>query len=468
MTIFVAILNGLIVFCTDVGNAYLESYTKEKVYVIGGPEFAPFGLEGHVLLINKALYGLKSSGLRWWERLAEVLRGIGFFPSRAETDIWMRRVDDHYEYICVYVDDLVIASKNPQAIVDLLSTKHKFTFKGTGPIHYHLGCDYFKDHLGTQCYGPKRYIDKMVEDHTRMFGEKPKPYSSPLERGDHPELDTSPILELEGIKQYQSLIGSLQWAVQLGRFDVTTAVMTMSSFRVAPRQGHLDRARRILGYLVKTQNGVIRIRTELPDYTAIPNIEQPWDTSIYQGATESIPKDAPAPLGKAVRCTSYVDANLYHDMATGRSVTGVLHIFNQTPVDWYSKKQATVETATYGSEFMAARTATEQIIANRIALRYLGVPIQGPTVLFGDNRSVTGNASVPHSQLNKRHIALSFHKVREAIAAGILRFEWIPSEENPADILSKHWGYQQVAPMIQALLFMPATRKDKATRPKGE
>ncbi len=72
--IFAAELNHLLIWTTDVGNAYLESYTQEKVYFIAGPEFAPFGLEGHILLlIVRALYGLKSSGLRWWERLSDVL-----------------------------------------------------------------------------------------------------------------------------------------------------------------------------------------------------------------------------------------------------------------------------------------------------------------------------------------------------------------------------------------------------------
>jgi len=142
-------------------------------------------------------------------------------------------------------------------------------------------------------------------------------------------------------------------------------------------------------------------------------------------------------------------------MLTGRSVTGVLHFFNQTPIDWYSKKQATVETATYGSEFVAARTATEQVIANRQALRYLGIEVKGPTLLFGDNRSVVDSATVPQSKLNKRHMALSYHKVREAIASGAMRFLWINGPENPADILSKHWGYQQVGSLLQQLLFKP-------------
>ena len=73
--------------------------------------------------------------------------------------------------------------------------------------------------------------------------------------------------------------------------------------------------------------------------------------------------------------TSYKDANLYHDYATGRSVSGVLHFINSTPVDWFTKKQSTVETATYGSEFVTARIAVDQIIDLRLTLRYLGIPI---------------------------------------------------------------------------------------------
>ena len=65
----------------------------------------------------------------------------------------------------------------------------------------------------------------------------------------------------------------------------------------------------------------------------------------------------PVPRGKPVIATTYEDANLYHDYLTGRSVTGILHLVNQTPINWYCKRQATVETATYGLEFNAARTA---------------------------------------------------------------------------------------------------------------
>ena len=150
---FLSELNGLDLWATDIGNAYLESYTKEKVYIKAGPEFGD--REGHFLVISKALYGLKSSGLRWHKRFADVLRDMGFFLSKAETDIWMRQQGDHYEYIAVYVDDLLIASKKPEAIIHDLEKKYSFKLKGTGKVTFHLGCDFFRDEDGVLYYQPR-------------------------------------------------------------------------------------------------------------------------------------------------------------------------------------------------------------------------------------------------------------------------------------------------------------------------
>ena len=287
-----------------------------------------------------------------------------------------------------------------------------------------------------------------------MFGKAPKAnMSSPLEKGDHPELDTSPLLDQSDIQKYQSLIGALQWTITLGRFDIATAVMTMSGFRVAPREGHLDRVKRIVGYLVKMKQGLIRVRVEEPDYSTLPEQTYDWEYTVYGKVEEQLPKDAPQPKGKRIIHTAYVDANLMHDLTTGRSVTGVLHFFNQTPVDWFSKKQPTTETATYGSEFVAAKTAAQQSMGLRTFLRYLGVHVHGSTYMFGDNGSVVTSSGIPHSPLKKRHLALSYHFIRESIASKAIRFHFIPGGINPADLLSKHWGYQQIWPQMQALLF---------------
>ena len=110
-----------------------------------------------------------------------------------------------------------------------------------------------------------------------MFGHPPKQnYTSPIEKNDHPELDNSELLDEDWTQKYQSLIGALQWVVTIGRFDVQTAVMSLSSFRAAPRRGHLNRVKRIYGYLTKMKHEVIRMRTDKPDLSSLPSIEFDW------------------------------------------------------------------------------------------------------------------------------------------------------------------------------------------------
>ena len=101
----------------------------------------------------------------------------------------------------------------------------------------------------------------------------------------------------------------------------------------------------------------------------LPELEYDW-TKIYGNVLAEIPKDSPEPHGKSVTTTTFLDANLLHDLITGRSVTAVLQFFDLTPGYWHSKRQATVENATYGSEFVAAKTAIEQIVDIRQTFRY--------------------------------------------------------------------------------------------------
>ena len=139
----------------------------------------------------------------------------------------MQEKADHWEYIGTYVNDLAITSKDPQAVVDKLVKDYKFKLMGTGSISYHLGCDFMHDEDKVLCIQPRKYIEQMVETYIRMFGEKLKElYSSPLDKGDHPELDTSDLLDADGIQKYQSMIGAMQWAISIGRFDIATAIMS--------------------------------------------------------------------------------------------------------------------------------------------------------------------------------------------------------------------------------------------------
>ena len=150
----------------------------------------------------------------------------------------------------------------------------------------------------------------------------------------------------------------MQWAISLGHFDIQVAVMMLSGFHAAPRQGHLDCAKCIYSYLMTT----ICVQTKEPDYSDLPEQDYDWTYTPYGDVKEQVPHDMPEPLGNFVTLTHYFDANLYHDLLMGRSITGILHLLNQTPIDWYAKKQSTVKMATYGSEFVAAWTCIEQVM----------------------------------------------------------------------------------------------------------
>ena len=80
--------------------------------------------------------------------------------------------------------------------------------------------------------------------------------------------------------------------------------------------------------------------------------------------------------------------------------------------------------------------------------------------MFGDNKSVVNSASIPHAKLHKQHIALLLHSVREAIAAGVIQFRFLVGKDNPADILPKHWGYQQIWKILQPILFWKGDTMD--------
>ena len=115
---------------------------------------------------------------------------------------------------------------------------------------------------------------------------------------------------------------------------------------------------------------------------------------------------------------------------------------NLTPIQWYSKKQSTSETATYGAEFLAARTCLEQVVDLRNSFRYLGVPVHETSYVWGDNEAQIKSSTIPYSKLSKRHNILSFHYVRSLLSRGFIQLGHLPSEYNVVDTLSKHWSHQ--------------------------
>eukprot|EP00957_Ditylum_brightwellii_P188469 14348049-Ditylum_brightwellii.AAC.1 len=178
----------------------------------------------------------------------------------------------------------------------------------------------------------------------------------PLEPCDCPGIDDFPLLNMEDIKKYWQMIGEIQWVVALGHIGIIAATMTMTRFRLAHCQGQLKHLKHIYCFLCNYKKTDIKFNTEIPYYSNYEVEKKNWG-HIYHLCQEEIPGDMTEPRGKPMMTTTFADANSLHDVITGRSCTGIIHLLNNTPIDWFSKRQNAVETAAYGSEFVAPRTA---------------------------------------------------------------------------------------------------------------
>ena len=264
----------------------------------------------------------------------------------------------------------------------------------------------------------------------------------PFSHNDYrPELDTSRYCDDNQTTYYQNLIGVLRWIIELGRLDIAYEVSCLSRYLAAPRTGHLVQCLHIFKYLDTHHSNTLAFNPQklymAVEPTDTPDIRQANMRRVYPDAREEIPPNAPPPRGKSVQINCFVDASHADDRVTRRSQTGILLYCNMAPVIWYSKRQTTVESSTFGSEFVALRIATEMIISLRYKLRMFGVEIDGPANVFCDNEALYKSATFVETQIKKKHNAICFHKVRETVAAGIMIVHWEDGNSNLADILTK-------------------------------
>ena len=174
------------------------------------------------------------------------------------------------------------------------------------------------------------------------------------------------------------------------------------------------------------------------DYTVF-DIDQEGFYEQYRDAKEQIPGDQPQPRGKPVVITAYVDASHASNKITRRSHTGFVIFINKAPIYWFSKRQQTVESSAFSSEFLAMKSCIEEIRGLRYKLRMFGIPLQDnePAYVFCDNQSVVNNCSDIGSVLHKKHTSVAYHMARWAVAAGEVCIGWINGDFNLADAFTK-------------------------------
>ena len=443
----VASLNNLDIKAADISNAFLSAPCAEHVCFRAGPEFGD--KQGQWVKVVRNLYGLVSASASFARHRNEVLANMGFKPCEADPDVWIRRSlkksarnrfnshkeqqkqqhlrgqsmkvdntdffdlekDYYYEYICTYVDDILAISEDPDAIMQTISKTYTLKdVKGTGdkwetPTSY-LGADvgfYRQDRIWVM--GAQTYIDgaiknlqlKLSKRNLQLQKTAKEPFPTyldgrfnPLPYTYRPELDVSPHLGQDDHTWFQQLIGILNWIVELGRIDIHNVVARLSAYlAAAPRVGHIKAALHVFAYLKATNNKLIEFDKALPELP-VDNVDGDKWKDFYPDASDinEKPPRMPRPLGNPVRISCYVDADHAGDQVTRRSYTGIIQMINKAFVSSFSKRQNTVEAATFGSEIIAARIAKEKIQSLTYKLQMMGIPIAGPACMFVDNNSV--------------------------------------------------------------------------------
>ena len=476
----IAALNELNLLSADIGNAYLNAKCRERVHVRCGSEL--FGQEhtGKLAVICRALYGLKTSGASWRQHLANEIRNLGFINTKGDPDVYRRKAsgptgNPYYEYMLVYVDDIICISHNPKMWMDSLQATYRL--REVGPPNKFLGSEIKRWHyidsqghsrecwaLGSETYVQEacKVAEKQMKVHdlqypsTRRHGSN-SPFSSSSYR---PELDATQFCEDTLITVYQNMIGVLRWVVELGRIDIQHEVSLLSQYLVQPRQGHLAQACNIFRYLKKRYSkGYIVMDPTMWDINwtggpdeVHPRVKAQYMTELYPDATQNLPYDMPEPLGHAVNITCFVDADHAGNKVTRRSHTGIIIFVNSAPIMWYSKRQNTVESSTFGSEIVAMKQATDMVEALLYKLRMFGIPIEAETRVLCDNESVVKVGTNPEARLTKKHNSIAFHRIRECVASKMILIYHEKGESNLADLLTKVLPVERRTQLLKGIM----------------
>jgi len=299
---------------------------------------------------------------------------LKFQSRRADPDVWMRpaiKSDGNkvWDYVLIYTDDTLVISENAESILRNEMGKYfELKQESIGPPKLYLGGNLRKVQLengvNAWAFGSSQYVQSAVKNVEEWLAKEenkgwkmPRNADTPLVTSYRPELDVSPELNATEASYYQSMIGVLRWIVELGRVDICLEVSMMSSHLALPREGHLEAVLHIFAHLRKYHNTEAVYDPSDPVIDESKFEAQDWTSSEFghlQGK-EEIPPKMPEPRGQGFIVSAKVDADHASDTVTRRSRTGFLVWVNCCLVYFMSKKQATVETSSFGSEFIAMK-----------------------------------------------------------------------------------------------------------------
>lgn len=401
----------------DVVTAYIQGDLPDEIYMTQPSMFQEKSNCRKVCKLLRPIYGLKQSGREWHRKLRRKLDEIGLQSSESEPCVFHGKLDKVKVIIIVYVDDLLIFSKSLSTIAKIKSElSQSFKMKDLGSANEILGLKIERNPNTNKIkISQERYVKEILE---RFSVINCKPGSTPLIPGikltcGDKEMSSDELAQVP----YRELVGSLIYLANTSRPDIAFATGILSRFNANPKKEHWQAAKHVLRYLKQTQNFGI----------------------IFRKTSESL--------------KAFVDADWAGDIDSRRSHSGNTLILAGGPIMWFSKRQKSVALSTMEAEYMALSDVTKEIVYFRKLIEEIGFPyyVKEATPVFCDNQSAIVLSKENMTNQRSKHVDIRFHFSREAQERKLINVQYIPTEENVADVFTKPLTRDKHTKCIQML-----------------
>ncbi|KAJ4812357.1 Retroelement pol polyprotein-like [Rhynchospora pubera] len=397
----VAIAKGWELHQMDVHNAFLHGDLNEEVYMRLPPGFA-CSQPSKVCRLRKSLYGLRQAPRMWFSKLSAALESYGFVQSKADYSLFSYTKGDVFLAILVYVDDLVIAGNNSEAVKGFKQyLSGTFHMKDLGALKYFLGIEIARGSGGLFLCQRKYTLDILAE--SGLLGAKPAAF--PIEQN-HQLLNATG-LPLDDPEQYRRIVGRLIY-LTITRPELCYSVHVLAQFMQSPLQAHYDAAIRVLRYLKGNPGQGVVLRADS-------------DLRLY----------------------AYCDSDWASCPLTRRSLTWYFVMLGQSPISWKTKKQHNVSRSSAEAEYRSMATTACEFTWLKSLLQFLGVSHTQPMKLFCDSQAAIHIASNPVFHERTKHIEVDCHYVRDMVRVGHIVTSHVRTTDQLADIFTKALGKRQ-------------------------
>ncbi|CAI7814043.1 unnamed protein product [Closterium sp. NIES-54] len=387
----------------DFSIAFLQGSLHEEIWLRRPPGFTGSFPAGTQWSLRRPVYGLRQALCEWHDTLRTTLATLGFAPSTADPSLFLR-TDTTLPpfYVLVYVDDLVFATANSEALAHVKSELQKrHTCTDLGELTSYLGLRITRDRAQHTITLTQSH---MVQQVLQRFGcTYSSPQSTPLPTGH--SLSAPPSDEsVEPSGPYPELVGCLMYLMTCTRPDLAYPLSLLARY-VAPgrhRKVHWDAVKRVLRYLCSTSGmGLV--------------------------------------LGGRARVvlTGHADASLVDDLATQRSSQGYTFSLGSGSVSWRSTRSSSVLSSSCVAEIYIGAMAAQELRWLTYLLTNLGEVPRSPLVLYVDNKAMLALCQEHRLEHRTKHIALRYFLARELQQPGQLRLAYVASQANTADVFTK-------------------------------